>query len=221
MRAVQAAHRYSARGGNQAAVDLAARSAAAAVVLAAGVHAVPPSRVALPVGRCRRDRQWADGIAARRAPMAVGADPLAVRGSCPAVDPGQGRAADPPLDPDGGLQVAMVVAAARAALSLRRGPTPPDPSVAASRRRGRSLQISPPAVERRECRPLSSINHRTRTRLAGLSALVHFPDAATPFRPPTSSRPRELPWCYSFLSRPGGGLRSRPTRSVSESRCAR
>jgi hypothetical protein len=116
--------------------------------------------------------------------VAVGADPLAVRGSCPAVDPGQGRAADYPLDPDGGLQVAMVVAPARAALSLRRGPTPPDPSVAASRRRGRSLQISPPAVERREYRPLSSINHRTRTRLAGLSALVHFSDAATPFGRP-------------------------------------
>jgi hypothetical protein len=276
MRAVQAAHRHPARGGDQAAVDLSARPAVPAVVSVAGVHAVPASRVALPVGRCRRDRQWAEGIAARRAPVAVGADPPAVRGSCPAVDPGQGRAAGPPLDPDGGLQVAMVVAAARAAtnavpwrtagarprvwarrrfpaalvernpseacaappgrrgatvrparapLSPGRGPTPPDPTtqaVAARRRRGRSLHISPPAVERRECRPLSSINLRTRTRLATACLRLSTFRRGHTFRPPTSSRRGELPWCYSpFCPVLAAGLRSRPTRSVSESRCAR
>jgi hypothetical protein len=177
---------------------------------------VTASRVALPIDRSRHDRRWAQGTAARPAPMAGGADrAVAARGSCPAIDSGQGRAAGHRLDPHGhgGLQVAMVVAAARAttdallwrtaggrprvwalqrfpaapaernqpaacaapasrrgatvrparpALSPARRPTPPDPptqALAAGRRHGRSLQISPPAIRRRECRPLSSINH--------------------------------------------------------------
>ena len=207
---MQAAHRYPARGRDQAPVDPSARPTAAGVVRAAVVDAVPASRVALPIDRCRRDRRWAQGMAARPAPMAGGADRIAAaRGTCPAVDSDQGRAAGHRLDPHGGLQVAMVVAAARAATDAllwrtagarprvwarqrfpaapaernqpaacaapasRRGatvrparpalcparrPTPPDPStqaLAAGRRHGRSLQISPPAVRRRECRPLS------------------------------------------------------------------
>jgi len=48
--------------------------------------------------------------------MAVWANRIAVaRVRCPAVDPGQGRAPGPPLDHHGGLQIAMVAAAARAA----------------------------------------------------------------------------------------------------------
>jgi hypothetical protein len=124
----------------------------------------------------------------------------------------------PPLDSDGGLQVGMVLAAARVATNAvpwrtaggrprvwarQRGPTPPDPSVAARRRRGRSLQTSPPAVERRECRLLSSINHRARTRL-GLPALVHFSDAATPF-----GRPRRRGE-VSRLGAQGSGCRAEP-----------
>ena len=151
----------------------------------------------------------------RPAPMAGGADRnAAARGSCPAIDSGQRRAAGHRLDPHGravrlrwwrrrlgrqpmrscGERLGLVrgCGLCRAFLRLRRNeinrrparrrrvggrrrfgrpepalsparrPTPPDPptqALAAGRRHGRSLQISPPAIRRRECRPLSSINH--------------------------------------------------------------
>lgn len=53
-------------------------------------------------------------------------------------------------------------AGARPALCPARSPSPLDRStqaLGAGRRRGRSLQFSPPDVRRRECRPLSSINY--------------------------------------------------------------